>query len=112
MNGPMKLGMLGMWHSHAHGIVRQVAEHQDEFRLVGSATEQGQRTAGLCASPVTSTRQGVHPGIDIDVRRELDDRVFRLDDVLLEPNHPFGDALVLVRVGQLEPSHEAGEFGL
>jgi predicted dehydrogenase len=32
---PMKLGMLGMWHSHAEGIVRRVAEHPDEFRLVG-----------------------------------------------------------------------------
>jgi len=32
---PMKLGMLGMWHSHADGIVRQVAAHPDEFRLVG-----------------------------------------------------------------------------
>ncbi len=32
---PLKLGMLGMWHSHAHGIVRQVSEHPDEFSLVG-----------------------------------------------------------------------------
>jgi predicted dehydrogenase len=32
---PLKLGMLGMWHTHADGIVRQVAEHPDEFRLVG-----------------------------------------------------------------------------
>lgn len=31
----MKLGMLGMWHSHADGIVRQVAAHPDEFTLVG-----------------------------------------------------------------------------
>jgi predicted dehydrogenase len=31
----MKLGMLGMWHSHAEGIVRRVAEHPDEFRLTG-----------------------------------------------------------------------------
>src|SRR5690242_20464722 len=31
----MKLGMLGMWHSHADGIVRRVAEHPDEFTLVG-----------------------------------------------------------------------------
>ncbi len=34
-NRPMKLGMLGMWHTHADGIVRQVAEHPDEFTLVG-----------------------------------------------------------------------------
>jgi predicted dehydrogenase len=27
--------MLGMWHSHADGIVRRVAEHPDEFTLVG-----------------------------------------------------------------------------
>lgn len=31
----MKLGMLGMWHTHADGIVRRVAEHPDEFSLVG-----------------------------------------------------------------------------
>src|SRR5260370_37163307 len=31
----LKLGMLGMWHTHADGIVRQVAEHPDEFSLVG-----------------------------------------------------------------------------
>jgi predicted dehydrogenase len=31
----MKLGMLGMWHSHADGIVRRVAEHPDEFSIVG-----------------------------------------------------------------------------
>jgi predicted dehydrogenase len=31
----MKLGMLGMWHSHADGIVRRVAEHPGEFALVG-----------------------------------------------------------------------------
>jgi predicted dehydrogenase len=31
----LRLGMLGMWHSHAHGIVRQVAAHPEEFRLVG-----------------------------------------------------------------------------
>lgn len=34
MNQPMRLGMLGMWHSHADGIVRQVSEHPDEFQLV------------------------------------------------------------------------------
>jgi predicted dehydrogenase len=27
--------MLGMWHTHADGIVRQVAAHPDEFSLVG-----------------------------------------------------------------------------
>jgi len=32
---PLKLGMLGMWHAHADGIVRRVAEHPDEFSLVG-----------------------------------------------------------------------------
>lgn len=30
-----KLGMLGMWHSHAQGIVREVAAHPDELELVG-----------------------------------------------------------------------------
>ncbi|MBI1830362.1 MAG: Gfo/Idh/MocA family oxidoreductase [Planctomycetes bacterium] len=32
---PLRLAMLGMWHVHADGIVRQVAEHPREFRLVG-----------------------------------------------------------------------------
>jgi predicted dehydrogenase len=32
---PLKLGMLGMWHTHADGIVRRVSEHPDEFSLVG-----------------------------------------------------------------------------
>lgn len=32
---PLKLGMLGMWHVHADGIVRQVSLHPDEFELVG-----------------------------------------------------------------------------
>jgi predicted dehydrogenase len=32
---PFKLAMLGMWHTHADGIVRQVADHADEFALVG-----------------------------------------------------------------------------
>lgn len=32
---PLKLGMLGMWHTHADGMVRQIAAHPDEFTLVG-----------------------------------------------------------------------------
>jgi predicted dehydrogenase len=32
---PMKLAMLGMWHTHAPGIVRQAAAHPKEFELVG-----------------------------------------------------------------------------
>src|SRR5437868_5858224 len=32
---PFRLGMLGMWHTHADGIVRQVAAHPGEFTLVG-----------------------------------------------------------------------------
>ena len=32
---PMKLGLLGMWHSHAEGIVRQAAAHPEEFSLAG-----------------------------------------------------------------------------
>ncbi|MBM3993960.1 MAG: Gfo/Idh/MocA family oxidoreductase [Planctomycetes bacterium] len=32
---PFRLAMLGMWHVHAHGIVRQVANHPKEFALVG-----------------------------------------------------------------------------
>src|SRR5579872_300772 len=32
---PVRLAMLGMWHTHADGIVRQVAAHPEEFSLVG-----------------------------------------------------------------------------
>jgi predicted dehydrogenase len=32
---PIKLGMLGMWHTHADGIVKQVTAHPEEFALVG-----------------------------------------------------------------------------
>jgi predicted dehydrogenase len=32
---PFRLGMLGMWHTHANGLVRQIAEHPKEFTLVG-----------------------------------------------------------------------------
>src|SRR5437868_4928181 len=31
----VKLAMLGMWHTHADGILRQVAAHADEFALAG-----------------------------------------------------------------------------
>jgi predicted dehydrogenase len=32
----VNLGMLGMVHPHAHGIIRQIAAHPDEFRLLGA----------------------------------------------------------------------------
>ena len=32
---PLHLAMLGMWHTHADGIVRQIAEYPKEFALVG-----------------------------------------------------------------------------
>lgn len=32
---PLRLAMLGMWHTHADGMVRQIAEHPKEFTLVG-----------------------------------------------------------------------------
>lgn len=31
----MKLGLLGMWHTHADGMVRRICEHPQEFTLVG-----------------------------------------------------------------------------
>jgi predicted dehydrogenase len=34
-DAPLRLGMLGMWHAHADGIVRRVAENPKEFTLVG-----------------------------------------------------------------------------
>src|SRR5688572_29231261 len=30
-----KLGMLGMWHTHADGIVQRVAENPTDFQLAG-----------------------------------------------------------------------------
>ncbi len=32
---PIRLGMLGMWHVHADGLVKQIAAHPNEFQLVG-----------------------------------------------------------------------------
>jgi predicted dehydrogenase len=32
---PLKLGMLGMWHVHADGLVRQAVAHPSEFALIG-----------------------------------------------------------------------------
>jgi predicted dehydrogenase len=46
---PLKLGMLGMWHPHADGIVRRVAEHPDEFSLVGFYDQDPQVVAAQSA---------------------------------------------------------------
>ncbi|MCL6503001.1 MAG: Gfo/Idh/MocA family oxidoreductase [Pirellulales bacterium] len=32
---PLRFGLLGMWHTHAHGLVRQLALHPQEFCLLG-----------------------------------------------------------------------------
>ncbi|MDB5384391.1 MAG: hypothetical protein JWM11_37 [Planctomycetaceae bacterium] len=32
---PLRLGILGMWHVHADGLVKQIAAHPDEFHLTG-----------------------------------------------------------------------------
>jgi predicted dehydrogenase len=32
---PLRLAILGLWHPHAPGMVRQIAAHPDEFTLVG-----------------------------------------------------------------------------
>ncbi len=32
---PLRFGLLGMWHTHAHGLVRQLALHPQEFCLIG-----------------------------------------------------------------------------
>lgn len=32
---PIRLGLLGMWHVHADGLVKQIAAHPAEFQLVG-----------------------------------------------------------------------------
>jgi predicted dehydrogenase len=49
-----RLGILGMWHTHAHGLVQQAAAHPEEFSLVGFydpqptvVAERRQRWQGL-----------------------------------------------------------------
>jgi predicted dehydrogenase len=32
---PLRLGMLGLWHTHADGMTRQIVAHPEEFTLVG-----------------------------------------------------------------------------
>src|SRR5437773_1940707 len=34
---PLKLAMLGLWHTHADGLVPRVAEHPNEFTLLDLA---------------------------------------------------------------------------
>jgi predicted dehydrogenase len=68
---PIRLGMLGMWHTHADGIVRQVVAHPDEFRLVGFYDGD--------PAVVAARRQGWGPTVP-------DFRVFdRPEDLLREP---------------------------
>src|SRR5262249_19073448 len=43
---PFRLGMLGMWHTHAPGIVRQVADHPKEFTLVAFHDPDAKLVAG------------------------------------------------------------------
>ena len=33
---PFRLGMLGTWHVHANGMIRQIAAHPDEFSLAAA----------------------------------------------------------------------------
>ena len=33
---PVRFGLLGCWHPHAEGMVRQISEHPDEFTLVSA----------------------------------------------------------------------------
>lgn len=46
----MKLGMLGMWHTHADGMVRQIAAHPNEFALVGCYDPEPAVVAKHCPS--------------------------------------------------------------
>jgi predicted dehydrogenase len=67
----LKLGMLGMWHTHAQGIVDRVAEHPDEFRLAGFWDPEPEVVAGRGKSWKEKT-----PGL----------RIFdRVEDLLREP---------------------------
>jgi predicted dehydrogenase len=42
---PLRLAMLGMWHTHADGLVRQIAEYPKEFTLVGAYDRDGKVVA-------------------------------------------------------------------
>ena len=42
---PLRLAMLGMWHTHADGMVRQIAEHPKEFTFVGGYDREAQVVA-------------------------------------------------------------------
>lgn len=42
---PIRLGILGMWHVHAAGLVQQIAAHPDEFQLVGGFDPEPQVVA-------------------------------------------------------------------
>jgi predicted dehydrogenase len=55
---PLRLGMLGMWHTHAEGIVRRVAENPREFTLVG-----GYDTDPRLAAARRKSWQALVPGL-------------------------------------------------
>ncbi len=42
---PLRFGMLGMWHTHADGMVRQIAANPKEFSLVGFYDRDPQEAA-------------------------------------------------------------------
>ena len=42
---PIRLGILGMWHVHAAGLVQQIAAHPDEFQLIGGFDPEPQVVA-------------------------------------------------------------------
>ncbi len=78
MKQPMRLGMLGMWHSHADGIVRQVAEHPDEFQIVAFWDPEPDVVAGC-----TKQWQPRIPGFRV-VDRPEDVLAEKLDGVVVE----------------------------
>lgn len=42
---PLRLGMLGMWHTHADGLLRQIVEHPKEFTFIGGYDREAQVVA-------------------------------------------------------------------
>ncbi|MSR59019.1 MAG: Gfo/Idh/MocA family oxidoreductase [Planctomycetaceae bacterium] len=92
---PLKLAMLGMWHTHADGLVRQVAAHPDEFTLVGFHDPDPQVVAAQ-----SKKWQALVPGF----------RVFDSTDELLR--QPLDGVVVEGRVDlNLQHAHKVLESG-
>jgi predicted dehydrogenase len=77
-SGPLRLGMLGLWHVHAAGMVRQIALHPEEFQLVAGFD----REESVCETRLREWRDLVP---EFQIARSPEDLFSRnLDGVLVE----------------------------